>query len=349
MLVEYRHGREVVGAGKHGPQGTAARGNLHLEMRAPPANPFLTGKRRPIVVGHRGVPTLHQENTLAGFRRAVELGVPAVELDVQLTRDGQAVVLHDSNLRRLTGNPRNVHELTWDEVSRLRLRREVPMGIDVYGARVVKRYEREERIPLLAEVLAELGGDVAINIELKLDMLGWWRIDVGRETARVVAAAGAEDRVILTSFDPRKLRAAVAVRPGLAAGFCFDDSMLDFAAPFLERVPTLRARLSLPADGHLRTNARRVLNRILDTNLLGRFLRTRLVGAEHTLVGSRTVAELHAQGIAIGTHTLFPIGSTTGKPISPSAMTSAEVERLVELGVDWIETDDPERLLQLIG
>ena len=43
-------------------------------------NPFLGIKARPLVVGHRGVPTLHQENTLAGFRRAVELGVPAIEL-----------------------------------------------------------------------------------------------------------------------------------------------------------------------------------------------------------------------------------------------------------------------------
>ena len=49
-------------------------------------NPFLApGKSRPIVVGHRGVPLLHQENTLAGFRRAVALGVPAVEEELQAT------------------------------------------------------------------------------------------------------------------------------------------------------------------------------------------------------------------------------------------------------------------------
>ena len=61
------------------------------------------------------------------------------------------------------------------------------------------------------------------------------------------------------------------------------------------------------------------------------------------------VQRLHDQGIAIGTHTLFPLGSTTGKPISPSAMSAQEVERLVGLGVDWIESDDPERLLAMIG
>jgi len=309
----------------------------------------MLGKKKPIVVGHRGVPARHQENSLAGFKRAVQLGVPAVELDVQLTKDRRAVVLHDSHLERLTGSSRYIWDLTWDEVSKLRIRRELPMGVDVHGQRTIARYDREQPIALLAEVLAEVAGKVAINIELKLHAFGWWHTEIARVVAEEVRKARAEHSVILTSFDPRKLRAALAAYPRLATGFCFDDSMLDFAAPFLERLPYLRSKLSLPADGHIRTNARRLLNRILETNLVGRLLGTRVVGAEHTIVGSRTVKRLHDQGIAIGTHTLFPLGSTTGKPISPSAMTAQEVERLVELGVDWIESDDPERLLALVG
>ena len=318
-------------------------------MNAALSNPFMVGKRKPIVVGHRGVPARHQENTLAGFKRAVQLGVPAIELDVQLTRDRRAVVLHDAHLRRLTGSPRNVWDLTWDQLRKLRIRRDLPMGVDVHGRRTVAKYEREEAIPLLAEVLAEVAGRVAINIELKLNVFGWWQTEVARVVAADVRAAGAEDSVILTSFDPRKLRAALSAYPRLATGFCFDDTMLDFAGPLLERVPHLRSKLSLPVDGHLRTTARMLLNRILESNLVGRLLGTRVVGAEHTIVGSRTVKRLHDQGIAIGTHTLFPLGSTTGKPIAPSAMTAQEVDRLVELGVDWIETDDPERLLAMIG
>ena len=58
---------------------------------------------------------------------------------------------------------------------------------------------------------------------------------------------------------------------------------------------------------------------------------------------------LHARGVAIGTHTIFPIGSTTGKPLSASAHSDREVERLVELGVDWIESDDPERLQNVMA
>ena len=306
-----------------------------------PGNPFLAPKRRPIVVGHRGVPTLHQENTLAGFHRAVALGIPAIELDVRLTADRRAVVLHDNNLERLTGLYRDVDTLTWDEVSRLRIRRVLPMGIDINGAPAIVRYDREERIPLLEEVLAEVANRVAINVELKLDG-PWWQADVGAVVANVIAEAGVEDRVILTSFDPRKLRAAARLRKQLAIGFCFDDTMFDLLGPILERLP----RIPVGLETH--RNARRALNWLLDGNFAGRWLGSRVVGAEHTLVGPDTVNRLHRAGVAIGTHTLFPLG-TTGKPIAKAAMTVAEVERLVALGVDWIESDDPERLLEIVG
>jgi len=311
------------------------------------SNPFLAGKRRPIVVGHRGVPALHQENTLAGFRRAVELGVPAVELDVRLTRDRRAVVLHDAELERLTGTRGNVLDLTWDQLSRLRIQRVLPMGIDVHGAQVIAHYDREEPIALLAEVLAEVAGKVAINVELKLDLPTWWQVEVGAVAAGVIAEAKAEHRVIVTSFDPRKLRAARRAGPDLALAFCFDDSMLDFARGVLDRLPAFAGELAL-ADRRPGHNARHVLSRILDSDLVGRLIATRAVGAEHTLLGSQTVQRLRRLGVAVGTHTLFPLGSTTGKPIATSAATAAEAERLVALGVDWIETDDPERLMTLI-
>lgn len=312
-------------------------------------NSFLDpGKPRPLVVGHRGVPLLHQENTLAGFRRAVALGVPAVELDVRLTADRRAVCVHDSDLERLTGERADIGQLTWDRVSRLELRRELPMGIRADGSDVIARYGRTERIPLLEEVIAEVAGALVLNVELKLSARRWWETDVGAVVAEELARLNVLDRVIVTSFDPRKLRAAARARPELAVGFAFDDSMLDFAAPFLDRLPLLATELST-LDRRPHPNGRTLLGRIVDNGIIGRLLDTRVVGVEHTLVGPRTVARMHERGVAIGTHTLFPIGSTTGKRIDPRAAELAEIDRLVELGVDWIETDDPERLLARIG
>lgn len=315
----------------------------------PPLNPFLVPKVQPLVVGHRGVPLLHQENTLAGFRRAVELGIPAVELDVRLTADRRAVCVHDANLERLTGTAADIADLTWDQVSRLRVRTELSMGVDAAGGEVAVRYERPERIPLLAEVLAEIAGKVAINVELKLARRRWWESEVGAVAAEEIARAAVQHRVIVTSFDPRKLRAAARARPELAIGFAFDDSMLDFAAPLLDRIPLVATELST-VDRRPYANGRMLLGRILDTGIVGRVLNTRVVGADHTLVGPRTVAHMRRHGVVIGTHTLFPLGSTTTKRIGTSSSSPAEVERLVGLGVDWIETDDPERLmLQIHG
>ncbi|HWU90054.1 MAG TPA: glycerophosphodiester phosphodiesterase family protein [Kofleriaceae bacterium] len=312
-----------------------------------PPNPFLAPKTRPLVVGHRGVPLLHQENTLAGFRRAVELGLPAVELDVRLTADRRAVCLHDADLERLTGTSADVADLTWDQVSRLRIRAELPMGVGDDGGAVSVRYERPERIPLLAEVLAEMAGKLAINVELKLSRRRWWDSEVGAIAAGEIARANAQHRVIVTSFDPRKLRTTARARPELAVGFAFDDTMLDFAAPLLDRLPLLATELST-LDRRPHANSRRLLGRILDTGIVGRILDTRVVGADHTLVGPRTVAYMRRRGVVIGTHTLFPLGSTTAKRIDASSSSPAEVDRLVGLGVDWIETDDPERLMMQV-
>jgi glycerophosphoryl diester phosphodiesterase len=323
----------------------------------------------PLVVGHRGVPSLHQENSLAGFRRAVELGVPAVELDVHLTRDGRAVCVHDQQLERLTGTRANVRDLTWDQLRRLRIRRELPMGIDAKGAPVIARYEREEPISLLEEVLHEIAPRAAINVELKLDGERWWSTAVAEVTARTIAATRTASRVIVSSFDPRKLRAALRVCPELLVGFCFDDGMLKFAAPWMARWSAWsdrsrggRAKSAL-TPGAMSTPApppsprapgsishdRVVLTRMLEAHLVGRVFPSRVVAAEHTLLTEASAKRLHERGIALGTHTLFPLGSTTGKPIDPAAAEPAELARLVSVGVDWVETDDPLRVLELLA
>mgnify|MGYP000875205489 CR=1 FL=1 len=90
-----------------------------------------------------GVP----ENSMAAFRRAKERGL-GVELDVQMTKDGQLVVFHDATLDRMCGANGKISDLTYDELMRYRL-----AGSD-------------ERIPLLAEVLDLLGG-VPVICEIK--------------------------------------------------------------------------------------------------------------------------------------------------------------------------------------
>lgn len=285
-------------------------------MAAATEHAFLAPRRRPMVVGHRGVPRLHQENSLAGFRRAVELGIPAVELDVRLTADGRAVVLHDHALMRLTGHPGDVDDLRWDQLARLRLRRELPMGAGPDGAPVVLRYDREEPIPLLAEVLAEVGGRLAINIDLKLDFPRWWGTELAPVVAAEIAAARVEPHVIVSSFDPRKLRAVAQAHRDVELAFCFDDMMLDAARPVLERLPPLPLGTALPGAGG---NSHRVLARLLGSHVVRLVCPSRAVAAEHTLIDAAIVRRLHARGVAVGAYTLFPIAGPPHKPLVPLA------------------------------
>ena len=100
---------------------------------------------------HRGLYEEDQsvpENSLAAFKRAVEWGY-GIELDVQLSRDGFAVVFHDDDLQRACGDPRKVNDVPWQELRAMRL------------------FGTKKGIPLFRDVLSLIGGKVPLIVELK--------------------------------------------------------------------------------------------------------------------------------------------------------------------------------------
>ena len=140
-----------------------------------------------LVIAHRGASGTCPENTLAAFRRAAALGAHMVELDVQLTRDGEVVVMHDWTLERTTDGSGAVAERSRAEIDRLDA-----------GAWFGPAF-RGERVPGLADVLVAIA--LPINVELK--PVG----DDGLEARAlaVVEAAGASERVVFSSFSPLAL------------------------------------------------------------------------------------------------------------------------------------------------
>ena len=76
---------------------------------------------RPLILGHRGDPRRAPENTLRSFQLALEAGADGVELDVQPSADGVAVVIHDETLARTTDAAGAVATLPWTEIARARL------------------------------------------------------------------------------------------------------------------------------------------------------------------------------------------------------------------------------------
>lgn len=72
-----------------------------------------------LVLAHRGFSAAYPENTLPAFQKAMECGADGAELDVQLTRDGVPIVIHDECLLRTTGDPRLVTEVDYAELCTL--------------------------------------------------------------------------------------------------------------------------------------------------------------------------------------------------------------------------------------
>lgn len=72
----------------------------------------------PLVIGHRGAKGIAPENSLSGFKKAVELGIDGVELDVHLAKNGKLVVIHDVDLKRLTGFKIPIKQFTFEELKK---------------------------------------------------------------------------------------------------------------------------------------------------------------------------------------------------------------------------------------
>jgi glycerophosphoryl diester phosphodiesterase len=70
----------------------------------------------PLIIGHRGAKGIAPENSLSGFKKAVELGIDGIELDVHLTKDRKLIVIHDMDLQRLAGLKIPIKQLTFKEL-----------------------------------------------------------------------------------------------------------------------------------------------------------------------------------------------------------------------------------------
>ena len=163
--------------------------------------------------GHRGARGLAPENTLVGFRRAAEVGVDVLELDVRLTRDGEVVVLHDATVDRTTDwrgpGPGAVAELTYAQVAEL----DAGHAFTPDGGRTFPFRGQGVRVPRLSEVLDAFPGHL-ITIELKRGTPP----EVVPRTVALVRERAAT-RVIMASEDHRLLQAVRRAAPELVTSF----------------------------------------------------------------------------------------------------------------------------------
>lgn len=175
-----------------------------------PENWWVQG--RPLVFGHRGAPRQAPENTLAAFRRAAELGADGIELDVHLSADGVPVVIHNTKVDATTDGTGYVSHLTRAQLKAL----DAGTHFDAAFA--------GERIPTLREVLAEVGQDLLINIELK-DPVGR-SMDIELEVVNLVRQMKLEERVWFSSFKPYILHQLEQFAPQIPRGLLYGPLQL---------------------------------------------------------------------------------------------------------------------------
>jgi len=154
------------------------------------------------MVAHRGASAYAPENTMAAFRQALAMNADYIELDVQLSKDGRLVVLHDATVDRTTDGKGEVRDLTFGELRRLDA-----------GSWFGERF-RGERIPSLEEVLDAFAGKVGLLIELKQPAAspGIERRLAGTLMSRQLDVPS-EPGVIVQSFDTEALKKVKSLLP----------------------------------------------------------------------------------------------------------------------------------------
>jgi glycerophosphoryl diester phosphodiesterase len=170
---------------------------------------------RILIVGHRGAEGVAPENTWAAIEAGYRAGADALELDVQLTRDGVAVLLHDFTLTRKLGDPRWLRDLDWDEVRALDVGRW--FGPAFAG----------QRVPRLDEVLDWARGRVALQLDLKhgFQEEGDDRLEMA--VVDLVEGLDVGQQVAIWSWDRVALARIQARNPDLALGVNLRERLLD--------------------------------------------------------------------------------------------------------------------------
>ena len=284
--------------------------------------------------GHRGARGLWPENTLAGFSRALDIGVSTLELDCAVTRDGVVVISHDPVLNpdhtrdaqgaflRATGPPittLSFTELRQYDVGRLRPGSE-------YAARFPEQQAVDgERIPRLADLYALVAarGDVSVrfNVETKVypdrpELTVTPELFAERLLA-VVLEAGMAARTTIQSFDWRTLSFVHRHAPQVATVALTDQQGEDDTVWFgrQQASPWLGGLDANDYDGSMAKLVAASGARIWSPN--------------HLDVDAQRVAECHALGLTVVPWTIND---------------ASEMHRLIALGVDGLISDRPDLL-----
>jgi len=165
------------------------------------------------IFAHRGASQYAPENSMAAFMLAYEQGADGIELDVQLSKDGEIVVIHDETINRVSNGKGAVRNYTLEELRKFSFNNRM------------EEYENV-KIPTLREVL-ELAKawKMKVNIELKTGI--YWYPQIEEKVVRMVQEEKMEEWVIYSSFNHYSVSKVQQLVPEAKTAYLFSDVILD--------------------------------------------------------------------------------------------------------------------------
>jgi glycerophosphoryl diester phosphodiesterase len=159
-----------------------------------------------IVIAHRGSSQVAPENTMPAIRKAIRDGADAVEIDVQLTKDQQIVVIHDEWLNRTTNGQGFICDSTYAYIQRLDA-----------GSKFHRKF-KDCKVPLLEEVLnlAKPYG-IDLHVELKNNLIPYPGLE--EKVTKLIQEKEMEAQVILSSFRKDSLERCKQIAPHIRRGY----------------------------------------------------------------------------------------------------------------------------------
>ena len=160
------------------------------------------------IMAHRGASGYAPENTLEAFDLAVKMGAYGVELDAQLTRDGEIVVAHDETIDRVSEGSGYIADMTLSELKKLRFNKTFP------------EY-KNATIPTLREVFELLGpAGLYVNVELKNSLIDYEGLE--RKVIELASSMGVLDHVLFSSFNHYSLLRVKEIDSSLYCGLLYE-------------------------------------------------------------------------------------------------------------------------------
>lgn len=159
--------------------------------------------RKPLIIGHRGIPSLAPENTMEGYKLAYEKGADILENDIYISKDGHLVIMHDPTLDRTTTGTGNVEDYTLEQLRAFKANKQFPAAYP------------DARIPTLSEFFDEFQDkDVVHFVEIKS-----YNPETVDALVQLIQEKGVEDQVVVISFNDQQLKLLGEKMPAMSMGF----------------------------------------------------------------------------------------------------------------------------------